>query len=103
MKIYKDSLRALQDAMDRPVVKVQESKRSTVAGFAFDIGHVQHVRKIQNVCVEVSAIDAISHVARQIRQVGVADKFLNLDVLEGHVLKPRMRSARRRVLFSTCV
>jgi hypothetical protein len=67
VKIYKDGLGPLQDAIDRTVVKVQESKRPTVARFAFDIGHVQHVRNVQNVGVEVSAIEAISYVARQIR------------------------------------
>ena len=66
VEIYEDGLRTLQDAIDRPVVEVQESKRPTMTRFAFDIGHVQHVRDIQNVGVEVSAIEAISYVARQI-------------------------------------
>src|ERR1039457_7336251 len=66
VEIYEDGLSPLQDAIDRAVMQVQESKRPTMTRFAFDIGHVKHVREIQNVGVEVSAIEAISYVAGQI-------------------------------------
>lgn len=81
VKINEDRLSPLKDAINRAVVQVQESKRATVARFALNVRHVQHVRDVQNVGVEVGAVEPVRQVARQVCKIGLRDEFLDFDVL----------------------
>ena len=86
MEVYENRIHALEDAMDRAVVKVQKSKRAPVAHLAFNVRHVQHACDIQDVGVKVDAVQAVGHILRQVCEISVPDKFLDFDVFWGQFL-----------------
>jgi len=88
VKIHEHRVDTLEDAVHRAIMQIQEAKSTTVAGFSFNLGYVKHVRQVQDVCVQVDAINAIRHVARQIREIGVAHEFPDFDTLEGKLGNP---------------
>ena len=101
VEIDEYGVHALHDAMDSAVMQVQETQRALVAGFAFDGRHCQHVLQVQNVGVEVRAVHPISHVAGQVREVGVADVILDLDVLNRKGIDFRVDALGRAILIPT--
>jgi hypothetical protein len=86
VKIDEDRVYALNDSVHGAVMEVEEAKGAAVASFALDIGYMEHLGEVEDVRVEVDAVHAIGDVARKVRQIGVADIFLDLDVFER---KPR--------------
>src|ERR1700719_3549307 len=53
VKIHEDRIHALEDAVYRAIVQVQEPERPAVAGFALDLSHAKQVSKVQNVYIEM--------------------------------------------------
>jgi hypothetical protein len=86
VEVYEDRIHALNDAIDRPVVEIQKAKRASMTGLALDIGHVQHLGEVEDVRVKMNPVHTIGDVARKVGQIGVADVFPDLNVLER---KPR--------------
>ena len=72
---------ALQDAIDSPVVKVQETERALVAGLSLDFRHMKHLGQVQDIRVQVDPVHTVSHVAWQVREVSVADVLFDLNIL----------------------
>src|SRR5438874_13712176 len=50
--------------------------------FLRTVGHVQHLGEVQDVRVKMDTVHAIGDVARKVRQIGIADIFLNRNILE---------------------
>jgi hypothetical protein len=46
VKIHKQRVHPLQDARNRALVHVKEAQRASMAGFAFDRRHMQHIVEI---------------------------------------------------------
>ncbi|MCS3695046.1 hypothetical protein [Bradyrhizobium elkanii] len=97
VEVDEDRFDGADNAMRGAVVHIQEAERALMAGLALDRGDVQNVLQVQDVGIQMDAIDAVSRVARQPRQVRFAHVFLDLDVLQGHRIDLRVDPFGRAV------
>ena len=82
MEIDLDGTDGGQDAVNRPVMEVQEAQGALVAEHALDLGCGQHVAEVFDVDVDVDAVDPVGLGPGQGGQVGVADVVLDFDGLD---------------------
>jgi len=70
-------------------MKVEKAQGAPVTRLAFNVGDVQHVRDIQDVSIEMRPVETIRHISWQVREIGVTDEFLDLNVISGQTLDLR--------------
>jgi hypothetical protein len=70
-----------------------------VTGFTFDRCDRQHILQVQDVGVEVRTVYPIRDVAGQVRQIGVPNVFLDLNVLDRKAIDLRVNALGRAILI----
>jgi hypothetical protein len=81
MEVDFDGVYLQQDVSHRTVMQVQEAEGAPVGNYAFVVGYPQHLVHIQDVHINVDAVDAVGGPDREPGQVRLLDIFPYLDGL----------------------
>ena len=79
VEVHTFRFRLVEDAVNGPVMQVQEAKCAFVARLAFSLGNVEDILQVRYVSIEMHTIHAVRRIGRNILERHVAFVFLDID------------------------